>query len=189
MATKPSQKLLAQKVAQQQRQIAELTKTQQTLWDSLKKYHVVVESSPDAIAIARNGDIQFVNNAFTQLLGFNQEDLAGGLNFFNLIHEFDRDAVYRQFKLNIDEKQWRVKYRTDLTTKEETHVPCEICVSRIDEAGKPAELLIIRALSEIGHLGDDVYRVPEDIQMRVGEQTAPYSASPPRSFSCPSCGS
>ena len=177
MATKPSQKLLAQKVAQQQRQIAKLNKTQQTLWDSLKKYHVIVESSPDAIAIAKNGDIQFVNNAFTQLLGFNQEDLANGLNFFNLIHEFDRDAVYRQFKLNIDENQWRAKYRTDLTTREDAHVPCEISVSRIDEAGKPAELLIIRTLSDNRYLGDDVYKVPEELEMRVGEQTAAFSES------------
>jgi PAS domain S-box-containing protein len=179
MATKPAQKLLAQKVAQQQRQIAELTKTQQTLWDSLKKYHVIVESSPDAVAVAKNGEIQFVNAAFTQLLGFNQDDIDSRLNFFDLIHEFDRDAVYRQFKLNADEIQWRANYRTDLTTRKGNRVSCEISVSRIDEAGQPAELLIIRALSEDRYLGDDEYKVPENLEMRVGEPTAAFTANSP----------
>jgi PAS domain S-box-containing protein len=52
--------------------------------------------------------------------------------------------VLRQFEMNSRKDKWSVDYRTDLTTRSGTLLPCDISVSRIDEAGKPAELLIIR---------------------------------------------
>ena len=145
MPKSPSISELAKRVADQQRRIEELTRTQQLLWESVKRYRVIVEAGPDAIAIVNNGKILFVNSAFTRLLGYTGDDVDDGLDFFDLIQDSDRHAFLRQFNANRHREKWSLDLRTELTTRGGAQRPCNISVSRIEEAGKPAELLIIRA--------------------------------------------
>ena len=158
MPKKPSTKELEKRIADQQRRIEELTRTQQLLWESVKRYRVIVEAGPDAIAIVSNGKIRFINAAFTRLLEYTSDDIDNELNFFDLIQDFDREAVLRQFELNRHRDKWSVDYRTDLTTRSGNLLPCDISVSRIDEAGKPAELLIIRGPSDRDQVGDEAMK-------------------------------
>ncbi len=162
MPKEPSYKELAKKVVDQQRRIEELTRTQQLLWESVKRYRVIVEAGPDAIAIVNNGKIVFINSAFTRLLGYTSEDVDDELNFFDLVQDFDRQAVLRQFEMNRSRDKWSVDYRTDLTTRSGTLLPCHISVSRIDEAGKPAELLIIRGPSGLGQAEEEAMTSKRD---------------------------
>ncbi len=154
MPKQPSSRELEKRIVDQQRRIEELTRTQQLLWESVKRYRVIVEAGPDAIAIVSNGKIRFINTAFTRLLGYTSEDIDNQLNFFDLIQDFDREAVLRQFEMNRHRDKWSVDYRTDLTTRSGALLPCDISVSRIDEAGKPAELLIIRGPSDRDQVED-----------------------------------
>jgi PAS domain S-box-containing protein len=144
MPKERSTKELVQRVFDQQRRIEELTRTQQLLWEAVKRYRVIVEAGPDAIAVVSSGKIRFVNSAFTRLLGYTSDDVDDGLIFFDLLQDFDREAVLRQFEMNRHRDRWTVEVRTDLTAADGDPLPCDISVSRIDEAGKPAELLIIR---------------------------------------------
>ena len=165
-----SQKMLARKVAEQQRRITELTETQNLLWESVKKYRTIVESSPDAIAVVKDGNVQFINTAFTRLLGYTGDDLDSGINFFDLIQDFDRDAVYRQFERHMDKGQWSVLYRTDLMPKSGTQVPCEISVKRIDEDGIPAELLVIRSLANRSSMDDANDQADGDLDISIRDR-------------------
>lgn len=164
--------MLARKVAEQQRRITELTETQNLLWESIKKYRTIVESSPDAIAVVKDGNVQFINTAFTRLLGYTGDDLETGINFFDLIQDFDRDAVYRQFERHMDKGQWSVLYRTDLMPKSGAQVPCEISVKRIDEDGIPAELLIIRSLAGRSSMDDASYLADGDLDISIRDRIA-----------------
>ena len=155
MPKKPSAEELAKRVVDQQRRIEELTRTQQLLWESVKRYRVIVEAGPDAIAIVSNGKIRFINSAFTRLLGYTSDDVDGQLNFFDLIQDFDREAVLRQFEMNRHKDKWAVDYRTDLVRRDGALLACNISISRIDDAGKPAELLIIRGPAGRGRSEDE----------------------------------
>lgn len=182
MPKEPSAQELAKRVVDQQRRIEQLTRTQQLLWESVKTYRVIVEAGPDAIAIISEGKIQFVNSAFTRLLGYTGDDVDNRLDFFDLIQDFDREAVRRQFDINRHRDKWAVDYRTDLTTRSGTLLPCRISVSRIDEAGKPAELLIIRSPSERIPSGDKTRKTkvdqppqPETIPQRTPHRQPPHA--------------
>jgi PAS domain S-box-containing protein len=180
MPKEPSTRELAKRVAEQQRRIEELTRTQQLLWEAVKRYRVIVEAGPDAIAIVRNGKIRFVNSAFTRLLGYTGDDVDDELNFFDLIQDFDREAVWRQFEMNRHRDKWSVQVRTDLTAADGDLLPCDISVSRIDEAGKPAELLIIRGPFDRGQTEDETIKSRADRRFPPGTAGGGVPTKPDR---------
>ncbi|KPJ78646.1 MAG: hypothetical protein AMJ54_02415 [Deltaproteobacteria bacterium SG8_13] len=178
MPKEPSARELAKKVVDQQRRIEELTRTQQLLWESVKRYRVIVEAGPDAIAIVNNGKIRFINSAFTRLLGYTSDDVDDELNFFDLIQDFDRQAVLRQFEMNRHRDKWSVDYRTDLTSRSGALLPCDISVSRIDEAGKPAELLVIRGHADRIQTAEAARTVKADQGLQPSATTERASTQP-----------
>ncbi len=168
---------LAKRVVDQQRRIEELSRTQQLLWESVKRYRVIVEAGPDAIAVVSNEKIRFINTAFSRLLGYTSDDVDEELSLFDLIQEFDREAVLRQLEMNRHRDRWALDCRTDLTTRTGALLPCDISISRIDEAGKPAELLIIRGPSDRGPTEDEPMKVKAD---RPGQAEAAQQVRSPR---------
>ncbi|MCP4631838.1 MAG: PAS domain S-box protein, partial [candidate division Zixibacteria bacterium] len=64
------------------------------LVESEEKYRNLIDSSPDAIVIMKNGKVVFVNSMYNKLLGYKLGELGDELGFGKLIHKDDLEAVY-----------------------------------------------------------------------------------------------
>ncbi len=66
--------------------ISEQIKSQQALKESEEKFRNLVEASPDAIVVHKNGIIEFVNNAAVKLMGAENEKDLLGKNAIDFVH-------------------------------------------------------------------------------------------------------
>lgn len=76
------------------RDITETQRVEQTLRDSEEQYRLLVESSPDAVLVARaDRQILFANSAAIELFRADRPDQIIGLNVLDLVLPADRDEV------------------------------------------------------------------------------------------------
>ncbi|MCP4703523.1 MAG: PAS domain S-box protein, partial [candidate division Zixibacteria bacterium] len=68
------------------------------LIESEEKYRNLIDSSPDAIVIMKNGKVAFVNSMYNKLLGYKLGELGDELGFGKLIHKDDLEVVYQRMK-------------------------------------------------------------------------------------------
>lgn len=103
---------------------------------------------PDALVILQDGRYQIVNSAFTRLFGYTQRDVAQGLSFFELVQEKDKVAVQQRYEDRLAGRQVPRTYRIDLIARDGAILPCEISAAVIEYASRPADLVLIRDVSE-----------------------------------------
>ncbi len=75
--------------------ITDYKQIEENLTISTKRYQDLVEFSPDAIWVNRNGRIDFVNSATVKLFGANNADEIIGKDFFDILHP-DSHAIVRE---------------------------------------------------------------------------------------------
>jgi diguanylate cyclase (GGDEF)-like protein/PAS domain S-box-containing protein len=92
-------------LAAQVHEIAERKKAVEELGESEARYRQLVDLSPDAILIAREGRVAFVNGAGLLLFGASQAQQLLGRSFVELMHADCRDRVAaRMLQLQHDER-------------------------------------------------------------------------------------
>lgn len=68
------------------RDISNRRRVEEALRESEERYRNLIELSPFAIGIHRNGIIEYVNNAMLKLLGFSDRSEIMGKNLYNFVH-------------------------------------------------------------------------------------------------------
>lgn len=111
-------------------------------------YRQIVECCPDAIGVLQDWRYGFVNQAFTKIFGYSAEDVAAGLSFFNLLQAEKREPWQQQHAQQVAEKAITRTYRLDLVTKSGGRIPCDVSATLIAYQGRPAELMMLRDVSE-----------------------------------------
>ncbi len=109
---------------------------------------------PDALVVLQDGRYQIVNSAFTKLFGYTQHDVDQGLSFFKLVQDKDKEAVQRRYEDRLAGGQVPRTFRIDLIAKDGTIIPCETSAAVIEYASRPADLVLIRDVSERVHTED-----------------------------------
>ena len=130
--------------------------------ESEARYRSLVGLSPDPIVILQDDRYRFVNSAFTEVFGYSQQDVDNGLSFFELVQESDKEAVSKQYKKRLEGENLPKTFRIDLVSKDRTRIPCETSAALIQYQGRPADLVIIRDISERKE-------VEERLQRKVAE--------------------
>ena len=111
-------------------------------------YHTLVDLSPDAIAILQDGLYHFVSPVFTRQFGYTREDVNNGLSFYKLVQKKDLPTVRRRYENRLAGKSVPKTFRIDLIAKDGRLIPCETSAAMISFKGRPADLVVIRDISE-----------------------------------------
>ena len=124
------------------RQRAELA-----LQESEEKYRTVVEQAEDGIAIVQQGVIQFVNRRMAEIQGEDIFDLPGK-NIQDYMDEPDQARLMEINARRLASEDVLFPYEATLRRRDGAHVEAEISVASITYLGKPAELVMVRDISE-----------------------------------------
>ena len=111
-------------------------------------YEMVLELNPDAIVILQDGCYKYVNAAFSRMFGYSREEAVTGLSFFALVREQDVDVVRRRYEERLAGKDLPRTFQLDLLTKDGSLVPCETSAALVEFDGRPADLVVMRDISE-----------------------------------------
>ena len=155
MAEKPSYEELEQKVQRLEKDRQTDQKPEgaiRSLRESEERYRYLVESSPDAIAVIQDNHHKLINTQFTRLLGYTREDIDKGLSALETVNETARKEILERSKRQAAGEhapmgKWG-KWDVDLVSKDGRLIPCETSGNIIQYKGRPADLIIIRDMTE-----------------------------------------
>ena len=127
---------------------AEGNRAKEALLESEALYKHLADALPDPVVILQDDRYQFVNPAFTRVFGYTRQDLDRGLSFLETIQEQDKKAARQRYKDRLAGKQLPKTNTIDLIAKDGTLVPCETSATMIQYQGRPADLVVIRDITE-----------------------------------------
>ena len=122
--------------------------SEEALRESEEKYRHLIETSPDSIVILQDGHCRFANPAFTRLFGYTQKDLAAGMSFLELVPENHKNDVHFRYENQQTREKPTSDYHIELIAKDSTLISCEISDKLIQFNGQPADMIIVRDISE-----------------------------------------
>lgn len=118
------------------------------LRESEEKYRRLLDLCPDAVVILQDGKYLFASSAFTRIFGYNRQDIDRGLTIFDQLQAEDLPALRRQFEDRLSGKPVRRTFRINLASKSGALIPCETSAILIQVNERPANLMIVREISE-----------------------------------------
>ena len=129
------------------RNITESKQAMINLQESEGKYRNLVERANDGIAIVQDSLIKYVNPSLVNITGYSPEELIN-TPIMNYIHpEFLSDVISRYERRMVGETVSPI-YETKLVLKNDQTLEIEVNAGIINYQGKPADLAIIRDISE-----------------------------------------
>ena len=147
--TKP--KKLTAKVANPQTGLPsdgpELRQVEKALRISEDRYRLLVDNANEAILVAQNGMLKFVNRVAGDLTGYSEKELTS-IPFPNFIHPDDRDMVVKHHLSQLERDIIQPKYAFRLNTIDGSTKWVEINAVLIDWEGKPATLNFLSDITE-----------------------------------------
>ena len=106
-----------------------------------------IERSNDGIIIIQDGIVRFGNPKMIEMTGYGIEE-AVGRPFIEFINPEFKEVVAERYRRRMAGKEVTGRYEIEILTKDGTIIPVEINASIIDYHGKPANMAIVRDISE-----------------------------------------
>jgi PAS domain S-box-containing protein len=129
------------------RDVRERMLAQEKLKVSEEKYSTIVEKGNDGIVILQNGVIKFANSRVQSLSGFTIEETIGR-SFVDFVSEQFRPLVIEMYRRRTTGEEVPGRYEIAISNKDGKEIPVEVNANQIDFEGKPADLAIIRDITE-----------------------------------------
>jgi len=150
--------------------ITERKRAEELLRTSEAKYRLVVENANEAIAVAQDGMLKFVNRMAIDLTGYSEQDLTSR-PFLEFVHPDDRGMVGEHYlrRLKGDVSQPRYVFR--LMVRDGSIKWLEIGAVMIDWEGNPATLNFFSDVTERKKAEDDIRRKAKELQEKNEELT------------------
>ncbi|MGA2933714.1 MAG: PAS domain S-box protein [Methanomicrobiales archaeon] len=129
------------------RDTTERKRAEAALRESEEKYRNLVELASAGIAIVQDGLVKYSNLGFGQIWGGAVEDLIR-IPFADLIHPEKRAEVLERYNDRLAGKSVPQTYETIFLRKDGSPYPAEIAARVITYQGGPADLVIIRDITD-----------------------------------------
>lgn len=129
------------------RDITERKQAEEALRESEAKYSALVEKSKDGIIIIQDGVLKFVSPISLELVGYRPEELVGTY-FMKMITPENQKKVAKRYADRMAGKKVTNLYEISLIKKNGTTVPVELNATLINYEGRPADLILIRDITE-----------------------------------------
>jgi PAS domain S-box-containing protein len=127
--------------------ITESKRAKKALQESEKKYSTIVEKGNDGIIIIQDGLIKFANSTIAAMTGLNPEEVMEK-PFIHHVSPAYREMVMDIYKKRVIGKESPNKYEIEISAKDGKQIPVEVSASLIEYEGKPADMAIIRDVTE-----------------------------------------
>ena len=135
------------RTAELRAEITERKKTENALRESEERYRELVQSSPDAVIVQREGRFLFANPAALRLYGADSIDHLQGKGFLELIHPDERAAISEHMTKAAGHRGIPLQ-ETMLIRLDGQVVPVEAVGTSVYDQGKRAMQIIIRDITE-----------------------------------------
>ncbi len=120
---------------------------QVALAESEEKYRILVERANDGIVILQDRKIMYANPRLAKMLGYSLKGVIG-LSFAKFIAPSEYKKVAKRYAMRMAGKKIISTYDTILQRKNKSMLDVEINAGLIDYGGRPADLILIRDISE-----------------------------------------
>ena len=154
----------------------ERSEAEEGLIISEEKYSSLVERSNDGIVIIQDQELRFVNTMMTKLTGFSKKE-ATGKPFVDFIAPEYKNIVVERYKSRMAGKEVPSKYKIEIITKKRALVPVELSMSVIEYEGKPADMALMRDITERKKADRERETLLHDIGERYKEINGLYAIS------------
>jgi len=129
------------------RDITERKKYELALKESEEKYRNVVEQAQDGIVIVQELRLVYVNESFARMTGYTVDELTGS-NFQILFPQEKRGNIAEIIRKRLAGEPLNRMHETDLLRRDRSTITIEAIGGLISYHGAPADLIIIRDISE-----------------------------------------
>ncbi len=150
--------------------ITERKRAEEALRESEEKYRTLLNLIPDPIVVIQDGLHKLVNQAFTQVFGYTQQDVDKGLRMSELVQKQDQETVRQRYEDILGGKE-RLRNWIDLLAKNGSTIPCETFGVLIQYEGRPADLAVVRDISDRKQAEDELMRHRNHLEKLVKERT------------------
>ncbi|MFX0185829.1 MAG: PAS domain S-box protein [Candidatus Hodarchaeota archaeon] len=131
------------------RDITETKEVKGQLKESEEKYKDLVTLANDGIAIIQSNKVDFINQRAADMLGYTVDELLEAeADFVKYIAPEVRDQLIQRYRMRIEGKNPPNVYESQLLKKNGEIIPVEINASLINYHGEPADMAIIRDITE-----------------------------------------
>ena len=138
-------------------EIVERERTEEALRDSEEKYRQLVENANEAIVVAQDGRLRFVNARAVELSGYSEAELKSR-SFLEWIHPEERDMVRHNYLKRISGEPVPANYTIRFIHKEGCVKWVDISAVRISWEGSPATLNFLSDITEKRQLEEDLLK-------------------------------
>lgn len=122
-------------------------KAEEALRESEEKYRELVERANDGITVLQDGVFKYVNPEFMRLSGYSREELTRN-SIFDVIVPDQKEKLKKNYERRMAGEEVEHRYETVLLRKNGKHVDVEINAGIIPYENRPADLVVIRDISE-----------------------------------------
>lgn len=112
-----------------------------------EKYSTLVEKGNDGIVIIQDGNLKFLNTKMMEITGFDSE-MAIGRPFTEFISPDYKEMVITNYQKRMEGENVPTRYEIEIISKGGKNIPIEINTSVIDYENKPADMAIVRDITE-----------------------------------------
>jgi len=141
-------KKMEEKLRQYSEHLEELVqKRTEELLESEKRYSVLLEEANDGVVIVQDGDIIFANKRAAEIVEYSRDELIG-LPFEKVVGEKIRQQTKRLYIGRMRGEKVPATHEIQLINKTGERVQVEVSGKLIHFKGRPADLAIVRDISE-----------------------------------------
>jgi PAS domain S-box-containing protein len=127
--------------------ITDRKRVEEALRESEEKYRILFENAGEAIFVAQDGKLVFVNPMTATIMGYSNEELASR-PFVNFIHQDDRDFVMDRYVRRLKGENIPRRYFFRVLHKDGGFRWVDLDVVLINWQGKPATLNFMTNITE-----------------------------------------
>lgn len=129
------------------RDVSARQKAEAALRESEEKYRTLVENANDGITIIQNGAVKYANPRLAEMRGESIVEIVGQ-RFDKYIQPDERSKIWKRYRRRLAGQGETATYELSLVRKDGSIVLVELAAGLITYQGAPAEIIIIRDISE-----------------------------------------
>lgn len=151
--------------------ITEHKQDEEKLKASEDKYSTLVEKGNDGIIIIQDFVLKFVNSRMIELTGLTKEEVIGK-PFYDYVSPEYKEMLTERVKKRLKGEEVPRRYEIDILSKDGSTIPVEINASLIEYEGRPADMAIVRDITERRQAEAEVKKLNKELEQRVKDRTA-----------------